>query len=126
MVVTEVRRDLRTRQVDDVLAVVGSVLGGLGLVWLGYANLLPTSGPLGFVVCWFLSFVLLYTVVTALRHGRTVIADRLAAALVYALAGLVGAVLLVVVGYTFWRGSDALRHGNFLTQDLSHALPNLM
>lgn len=119
----EATRQLHTRQADDVLSVVGSLSGGLALVWLLYGNLLPTSGALGFVVCWFLAFLLLYVAVTAVRHGRVVIADRIAAATVHTLAGLVGGVLLLVVGYTFWRGSGALGHGNFLTRDLSHAGP---
>jgi phosphate transport system permease protein len=116
-------RRLHTRQADDVLAVAGSALGGVSLVWLLYGNLLPTSGTLGFAVCSFGAFLVLYALVTAVRHGRTVIADRLAAATVYTLAGLVGAVLLLVVGYTFVRGSSAFLHGNFLTSDLSHAGP---
>src|SRR5437773_1677754 len=103
-------RELSTRLLDDLLAVAGSAAGGFALAWIGYENLLPTSGPLGLGVCAFVAFLLLYAAVSVGRHGRTVIADRLAAALVYAGAGLVGGVLLLVIGYTLYRGFDALRH----------------
>jgi phosphate transport system permease protein len=66
---------------------------------------------------------MLYTAVSAVRHRRTVIADRLAAAIVFTCAGLVGAALVLVIGYTFYRGFGAFWHGNFLTEDLSHAGP---
>lgn len=119
----DIPRDLRTRVADDMLAVAGSLLGAFALVWLVYGNLLPTEGRLGFVASWFAAYLVLYISVTAVRHGRTVIADRLAAAIVYGLAGLVATALVLVVGYTLWRGSDALLHRNFLTQDLSAAGP---
>ncbi|MBP2320936.1 phosphate transport system permease protein [Kibdelosporangium banguiense] len=117
------KRDLRGRTLDDVAAALGSLVGALGLVWVLYENLLPTSGPLGFFVSWFFVFVLLYAGVTAMRHPRTVIADRVAAAVIQAFAGLVGLALLLVVGYTAFRGADALGYSNFFTTDLSGAGP---
>ncbi|GAA3883638.1 phosphate ABC transporter permease PstA [Saccharothrix violaceirubra] len=121
--VEEVRRRVGGRTLDDVLAALGSAFGSLALVWVLYQNLLPTSGRLGFVVCWYLAFLLLYAAVTALRHPRTVIADRLAAAVVHGLAALLGLGLLLVVGYTFWRGAEALGYGNFFVQDMRTAGP---
>ncbi|KAA2255671.1 phosphate ABC transporter permease PstA [Solihabitans fulvus] len=123
MSIVDVPRRVGGRTLDDVLAVVGALLGSLALVWTAYQNLLPTSGLLGFLCCWYAVFLLMYAGVTALRHPRTVVADRVAAAVVHALAGLVGVALLLVIGYTFWRGSDALGHGNFFVSDLSGAGP---
>ncbi|TCO58436.1 phosphate ABC transporter permease PstA [Actinocrispum wychmicini] len=117
------KRNLSGRTVDDVLAATGSLLGALGLVWVLYENLLPTSGPLGFVVSWFGVFVLMYAGVTAMRHPRTVVVDRVIGAVVKAFAGLVGFVVLLVIGYTLVRGIDALGYGNFFTSDMSGAGP---
>ncbi|MFF5175905.1 phosphate ABC transporter permease PstA [Micromonospora sp. NPDC000089] len=121
------RRDLprllRTTTVDDVLAVLGSAVGAVALVWLLYGNLMPVAGTLGFVVCSFLAFLLLYAAVSALRHRGPTIADRLAAATVWSVAAVVGAALALIVGYTFWRGREALSHPNLFTQDLGLAGP---
>ena len=38
----------------------GAVLGALGLVWVLYERVLPFSGVLGFWVCWYVVFLLLY------------------------------------------------------------------
>ncbi len=119
----QVPRQVGGRTLDDLLAAVGSLVGALALVWVLYENLLPTSGKLGFVVCWYLGFLLLYAGVTALRHPRTVIADRVGSAMVHALAMLVGLGLVLVVGFTFMRGAEALGYGNFWVQDLSGAGP---
>ncbi|MBE1467708.1 phosphate ABC transporter permease PstA [Kibdelosporangium phytohabitans] len=117
------KRDLATTTLDDVLAALGSLLGALGLVWVTYQNLLPTSGTLGLLVSWFVVFLAMYAGVTAMRHPRTVMADRVAAAVIHAFAGLVGVALLFVIGYTVFRGVDALGYSNFFTQDLSSAGP---
>lgn len=117
------KRELHSRTLDDVLAAVGSVLGALGLVWVLYENVLPTSGPLGFFVSWFVVFVLMYAGVTAMRHPRVVMADRVVSAVVHAFAGLVGLCVLLVIGYTAVRGAEALIHVNFFTTDLSSAGP---
>jgi phosphate transport system permease protein len=114
----EVRRELRTRSADDRVAQVGSALAGLALVWIVYERVLPTSGLLGFVVCWYLAFLAVYLLVTVQRHNRVVLADRLAAVVVRSGAILVGAALVTVIAYTFWRGREALVHPNFFTEDL--------
>ncbi|MGI5507161.1 phosphate ABC transporter permease PstA [Lentzea sp. CA-135723] len=119
----EVRRATGGRTLDEVLAALGALLGSLALVWVLYLNLLPASGALGFVVCWYLTFLLMYAGVTALRHPRPVIADRVAGAVVHGLASLLALGLVLVVGFTFYRGAEALGHLNFFTDDLRSAGP---
>ncbi|MFD9701416.1 hypothetical protein [Lentzea sp. NPDC059081] len=59
-------------------------------------------------------FLLMYTGVTALRHPRPVIADRVAAAVVHGLASLLAFGLMLAVGFTFYRGATALGYLNFV------------
>ena len=40
------------------------------LVWVGYLHLLYFSGVLGFAVCWYLVFVVLYAAVVAVSNPR--------------------------------------------------------
>ena len=119
----EIKRDLRVRTVDDRLSLIGSLVSAAALDWVLYDRLLPFSGILGFAVAWFALFLLLYAVVTGLRHGRAQIVDRLMAAVVHAAAIIVGGALMLVVISTVWQGIPALSHLNFFVSDLSRAGP---
>ena len=116
-------RDLRRRTQDDLLSVVGSAASALALVWLVFEQMLAWSGNLGFLVCWYLTFLALYAGVTALSHSRPVIIDRLASAAVYAGASVAGFALVSTVLYTFVEGRAALGHLNFLTRDMAGVGP---
>ncbi len=119
----EVPRSLRGRTLDDRLAVLGSGLGSLALTWLIFEQLLPWSGILAFIVCWFLSFVGLYAGVTALGNPRPVVIDRVMSTWVHAGAAIVGIALATAVGYTFIEGWPAIHHLNFWTQDMAGVGP---
>jgi phosphate transport system permease protein len=104
---------------DDVFAGVGALIGSLALVWLLYFEILPLSGVLGFIVCWYAAFLALFAGVTALSHPRNVVADRLVGVVVLGVALLVGFVLVSVVLYTIIRGWAAVHHLNFFTESAS-------
>jgi phosphate transport system permease protein len=119
----ERRRDLRSVTLDDRLAVLGSAAAALALDWLVYWQLLPFSGIVGFVIAWYALFLVLYAVVSGLRHGRPLVVDRMMSALVHGGAVVVGGALLLVVVSTVVQGAPAIVHANFFTSDLSHAGP---
>lgn len=108
---------------DDILALIGSAAGSLAVVWIVYEGLLPFSGVLGFLVCWFLGFLALYAGVTAMSHPRPIVVDRLAGAVVVGLAGVVTLALATTVVYTLGKGWPALHHGNFFTKDMAGVGP---
>ncbi len=115
-IVEDVPRNLHPRSVDDVGSVVGSILGSFGLVWLVYFDILPWSGLLGFVVCWFAVFLAMYASVTSISHPWPTVVDRLMGAIFTGAALVVGFALVTVIVYTIWRGRLALYHWNFFTQ----------
>lgn len=119
----ERRRSLSRTTLDDRLAVLGSAAAALALDWVVYWQLLPFSGIVGFVVSWYAVFLVLYGMVSALRHGRPLVVDRLMSAVVHGAAVVVGGALLLVVVSTVWQGSAAIVHANFFTSDLRHAGP---
>jgi phosphate transport system permease protein len=119
----ERRRDLRSVTTDDRLAVLGSAAAALALDWLVYWQLLPFSGIVGFVIAWYALFLVLYAVVSGLRHGRPLVVDRMMSAVVHGAAVVVGGALLLVVVSTVVQGAPAIVHANFFTSDLSHAGP---
>jgi phosphate transport system permease protein len=117
------KRRLRVVDVEDRACQAGSALAGLSLTWVLYNRILPTEGTLGFIVCWWLSFTAFYVLLTGLRRGRVVLADRFAVLIAHSAAGLVGISLASVIGYTLIRGARSLMHLNFFTTDLRTAGP---
>jgi phosphate transport system permease protein len=93
------------------------------LVWVVYEQILAWSGVVGFVVCWFIGFLALYTTVSVLSNPWTVVRDRLAGAVITAAAVLVAFALLTTIVYTFAEGMPALVHLNFYTQDMAGVGP---
>lgn len=121
--VEDIPRTLGGVTLDEVASLVGAAAGALGLVWLAFNALLPWSGGLGFVVCWFVAFLALYATVTSLSNPSPVVIDRLARAVVWAGAAIVGLVIVSAVVYTLSRGFEALVHLNFYTQDMAGVAP---
>ena len=82
-------RKVSTRTTDDRAALVGSLVGSLGLVFVAYERVLPFSGIVGFFVCWYVTFLVLYVAVSALSQPRPLVWDRLATAVIHGGAALV-------------------------------------
>jgi phosphate transport system permease protein len=116
-------RELNRRSVDDNTSIVASFVGSLALVWLIYYQLLPLSGRVGFVICWYLGFLGLYAGVSSLGNPRPIVVDRLGSAAVAGAAGVVGVALASTVIYTVVKGLPALPHPNFYTHDMAGVGP---
>jgi phosphate transport system permease protein len=116
-------RELARRSLDDNASLVACLLGSLGLVWLVYYQLLPLSGKLGFVICWYVGFLALYAGVTAIGNPRPVVIDRLGAAVVAGAAGVVGIALASTLVYTVIKGYPAWHHLNFYGQTMAGVRP---
>jgi len=116
-------RRINARSTDDVLSVVGSILGSLAFVWMVYFQILPFSGLVGFAICWYVTFLLTYAVVTSRAHPRPIVVSRVMAATLTGAAVLVGLALGTVVVYTVIRGVKALAHSNFFTHDMAGTRP---
>jgi phosphate transport system permease protein len=106
----------------DVGALVGSAAAALALVWILYTRLLPFSGLVGFVICWYAAFLLLYAVIVVHEHGRLAVTDRLASVVVHSAGVFVVGVLALILGYTVYRGITAIRW-NFFTQSMAETGP---
>jgi len=116
-------RRITTRTVDDLASSIGSGLGAFALVWVLYERVLPLSGPLGFVICTYVAYLVIYAVVTAISNPRPVVVDRLVAAVVTGGAVVVAGALVTTLGFVFIKGWSALHHWNFYTQDMAGVRP---
>lgn len=117
-------RPLQRRDLDDRLALCGAALASLAFTWLLYFQILPLSGPVGFVIAWYVAFLAFYAAVTWQSHPWTVVKDRVMGTVVTAGAAIVGAGLAWTVITTFWNGFDAFSHANFFTTSMAGVRTN--
>ncbi|MGW1004839.1 phosphate ABC transporter permease PstA [Streptomyces sp. NPDC002520] len=108
---------------SGVLALTGAVASGLCTAVLLFGELAPFSGGLGFTVTAYLVFLLVYGVLTGLEEDGQAVRDRVMTVVLWSAATLLFVALALVVGFTAWRGREALPHGNFFTQDMQEAGP---
>lgn len=119
----EERVRTRTRSAEGSATFIGAAAAALGLVWVIYERVLPFTGVLGFWLCWYAVFLAVYFVMARMQWDALEARNRLAS-VAFATGGAI-AILVVVdqVGYTFFRGSNAVGHHNFWTQSLAFVGP---
>jgi phosphate transport system permease protein len=108
---------------DDRLSLWGSLVGSFALMFVAYDRLLPFSGRFGFIVCWYVTFLLLYVAISAMSVPGPLVRDRLAGAVVHGAAGAVVIAVASAIIYTFAEGRHAIIHLNFYTQDMAGVDP---
>jgi len=118
-VVRETLRRTGGRTREDLFTLVGAAAASIATTWVFYTMIFPFHGSAGFVVLWYVVFVLFYGGLTALAHPWQVVVDRAVSTAVIAAPTLIGVALVSVVFMTFLRGADALTHLNFFTEDMS-------
>jgi phosphate transport system permease protein len=109
---------IRTVTPEDVLTLLGAAVGSLGLTWLAYERLLPWSGALGFWICWYLVFALLYFAAAAMQWNGLVVRDKTVAVLVSSGGVFACVVVIDQIGYSFVKGLASVTHANFWTQTM--------
>ena len=109
---------LRAVSADELLSLVGAAVGAIALVWVLYERVLPFSGALGFWVCCYVVFLILYCAVTAMQIGKHAVTNRLAAVAAVSAGLFAVAVIAAQIGYITFRGWPAVRHLNFWTQTM--------
>jgi len=108
---------------SGVLSLCGAAVSGLCVAVLLFGELAPFSGTLGFTVTAYTAFLTVYAVLTGLEEDGQAVRDRVMTIVLWTAAGLLFSALVLVVGFTAWRGREALPHGNFFTQDMQAAGP---
>src|SRR2546421_7455042 len=116
----EVRRMTSPRGRIDVI--IGAAIAGSSVATLLVTRAIPTVNVGGFAVLAYLLFLLFYAgVVLVLEQDGRTVSDRLASVAAHSVAVLALLALLFVVGFTFWRGREALGHLNFFSSDMQLA-----
>ncbi len=108
---------------DDLLNIVGAFVSALCTALLLFGRLAPVSGGFGLVVVMFVLFVGTYALLVWLGDERSAVIDKVMAVLLTAAACVALLALVSVVGFTLWRGRQALGQLNLYHQDMSAAGP---
>ncbi|MEV6480735.1 phosphate ABC transporter permease PstA [Streptomyces sp. NPDC051576] len=108
---------------SGVLALCGAAVSALCVSVLLFGELAPFSGALGFAVTWYVVFLTVYGVLTGLEENGQAVRDRVMTVVLWTAAGLLFSALAMVVGFTLWRGHEALTYLNFFHQDMQAAGP---
>jgi phosphate transport system permease protein len=111
------RRPLTMIRLSDIVSIVGAALAAVATVGLLWFEISPFAGIFGAVVVWWILFVGYYAVLISFDEDRMAVRDRVVWVILTSLAVLVISALFAVIYYTFERGSPALVHLNFYTQD---------
>ncbi|HEX6360854.1 phosphate ABC transporter permease PstA [Actinophytocola sp.] len=123
LVTREERRSTSTRGTGDLVVLAGAAAAAVSLTALLFDRIAPISGVLGFVVVSYLLFLVVYALLLSIQDSWLAVRDRLASVVVHSLALLALLALVFIVVFTFWRGRDALFHGNFFVTDMTAAGP---
>jgi phosphate transport system permease protein len=117
------RRTLRRATLDERFNVIGALAAGVALATLLFGWFTPLTGPIGWVVVAFVSFIGFYSLLVALRSDGQEVRDRIMTVLLVSSGIVLFSALVFVVAYTIIRAQDALPHLNFITQTMELAGP---
>jgi phosphate transport system permease protein len=114
---------MRSFTAEDRFAAIGSVLASLALVYVGYLHVLYFSGVLGFLICWYVTFMVVYGIVVSVVNPRPIVVERLVTATLWVVASVVVLALATTVIYVFAKGWHAFAHVSFFTHDMAGVSP---
>lgn len=97
----------------DVWVLVGSLISSMSLNWLIFYRLTVGASVFGFVLGSYVTFLIIFAVVTTDRVGRLVAADRVMTVVVVSAAAVVFIPLVLLIGYILVEGLKALRPSFF-------------
>jgi phosphate transport system permease protein len=107
----------------DLLVMAGALVSALATTLMLFGRLTSLSGTFGFLVVFFLVFLVIFAVLTSLTERGPAVIDRIMTVLLTGATAIAGTALGSVIVFTLWRGRKALFKSNFYTQDLSASGP---
>lgn len=109
---------------DNIAPLIAAAIGSIAFTWLFYEQLLPTSGTIGFWVCCYLAFLVLFALAVKANNDWVTVRDRLAA-VAFTTGGIILVTALVlVISFTAIRGMQAVLHTNFFTDTTATTGPD--
>lgn len=113
----------------DITLLAAAALSSLALVWVVFYQLTLLSGGLGFLVCWYLTFLALTWIGMSQVIERQVATDRVVGVLVVSAALLVVGLVVFIVLWVAFKAVPHIHWGSLFTKDqksLELADPNIL
>lgn len=117
------RRAMRGIAAEDAFNVGGALVASIAVATLLFAWLTPMTGAVGWAVVAYLSFVVIYALLVALRGDGAEVVDRVMTALLFSAGAILVGALFFVVTFTILRGLPAIVHPNFFVETMEFAGP---
>ncbi len=115
-------RKTRDFGMQGVGLLLASAVSSFAIIWIFFYQLTLLSGVLGFLICWYACFLVMYWIATNLTVDRAAATDRVVTTLVASCAGLVIGVLMFIVGWVVVHGISHFSLG-FLTKTMAYYQP---
>jgi phosphate transport system permease protein len=120
---TDVPQRIRSVSAAGTWTTAGAAVAALCLNWVVYEQVLPFSGVLGFWLCWYLLFMVLYAAMATMQWDRQDAVNRLTTVGFGTGGALAIAIVVATASYALFKGIDAVRHLSFLTETMQFAGP---
>lgn len=108
---------------QDIAVLVGAAVAAFCLVWIVFYQLTSLSGGLGFLVCWYGTFLALTWVGTAQIIERQVATDRVVAVVVVSAALLVVGIVVFIVAWVAYKAIPSIHWSALFTKDQKNFQP---
>ena len=114
---------LRRITAEGTLSVAGAAVAALALDWVLFERVLPFSGVLGFWLCWYGLFLLVYAGIAAFQWNGLAVRDRIVSVTLTTSGLLVTALVIDQVAYMIVKGAAVVRRLSFFTEDMARTGP---
>ena len=114
----EPRRTGRGWHHDDISLLVGSAISAGAITWLAIVQLTTIRNIVGLWAIWYVTFLMVYRLVTNMHQGRLAARDKMMTVLIATGALIVLTPLVFIISYVVAKGLPAI-NADFFTKDLS-------
>jgi phosphate transport system permease protein len=113
------RRVTRRLTRQDIWMMAGAAVSAWSATMLLFGRLTPMQGPFGFVVVFFVLYLVAYTALVSMTEDRPAVVDRVMTVLLTTAAVVALVALFSVILFVFIKGWRVLLQPNFYTEDMS-------
>ena len=103
---------------DDISLLAGSAISAGAITWLAIVQLTTIRNIVGLWAIWYVTFLMVYRLVTNMHQGRLAARDKMMTVLIATGALIVLTPLVFIISYVVAKGLPAI-NADFFTKDLS-------